>query len=127
MSQKITPKKNQAILAILEQPTIARAAESAGITPRTIHRWLDDPGFRAALSAAEGENLDRATRRLLRLADKALDALESVLDDPGQNGAGNKRLAAQAMLDQLFKLRELRDVEARLAGLEAAVYGNSNK
>ena len=127
MSHNPTPRQARAIEALLTAPTIDQAAESAGVARRTIYRWLDDAGFRAALSAAEGKNLDRVTRRLLLLADKALNALESVLDDPRQAGAGNKRLAAQAVLDQVVKLRELRNVEQRLASLEEVVYGNQKK
>ena len=55
------------------------------------------------------------------LGDKAIAGLESVLNDPTQGGAGNKRLAATAILDQLIRLRELRNIEARLTDLEKAV------
>lgn len=117
--------QSKAITALLVHSTIEQAAEAANLTPRTIHRYLDDAEFRAALSQAEGAAIDLATRRLLRLGDKAIDALESVLDNPAQKGAGNKRLAAQAILDHLLKLRELRSVEQRISELERAVYGKA--
>lgn len=115
---KLTPRKTRAITALLELPTIEQAAQWAGVNPRTIYRWMDNPGFKVALSSAEGRAIDRAARRLVGLSGKALDALESVLDDPRQNGAGNKRLAAVAILDALLKLRELRNIEQRIAALE---------
>ena len=105
----------------MEYPTIDEVAEAIGVNPRTVFRWLDDPKFRSALSCAEGAALDLATRRLLMLGDKAIAGLESVLNDPTQGGAGNKRLAATAILDQLIRLRELRNIEARLTDLEKAV------
>jgi len=122
MSEKITRNQRKAIAALLEYPTIEQVAEAIGVNPRTVYRWLDDADFRLALSQAEGEALDRVTRRLLILADKAIDAIEHVIDNPQYEGASNKRLAAQAILDQVVKLRELRNIEARLADLEKAVF-----
>ena len=56
------------------------------------------------------------------LGDKAINAIESVIDHPDQEGASNKRLAAQAILDQLLKLRELRNIETRISDLEKALF-----
>jgi len=122
MSDKLSRKQLKAITALLEYPTIEAVSEVIGVNPRTVFRWLDDPKFRSALSCAEGAALDLATRRLLQLGDKAIAGLVSVLDDPAQEGASNKRLAAQAILDQLLKLRELRNIENRLTELEKAVF-----
>lgn len=122
---KLTPKKNKAIAALLEQPTIEAAAEIAGVNPRTIHRWLKDRAFLVGLRDAEGLSIDRTARRLISLADKALEAIEDIIDNPKQPGASNKRLAAQAILDQMLRLRELRNIEGRISDLEVAVYGQS--
>ena len=121
MSQ-ITRNQKRAIKALMEYPTIEQVAGAIGVNPRTVFRWLDDPGFRLALSQAEGEALDRIGRRLLVMSDKAIDAIESVIDDPDQAGASNKRLAAGLILDQTMKLRELRNIETRLSDLEKAVF-----
>ncbi len=95
MSQKkITRNQKRAIKALLQYPTIDQVAEAIGVNSRTIHRWLNEPGFRLALSQAEGEAIDQVARRLLVLGDKAIDAIEDVLDCPDQEGASNKRLAA---------------------------------
>ena len=126
MSDNLTRNQVKAIKALLEYPTIEKAAAAIGVNPRTIGRWLDDRSFRAELSRAEGEALDRVTRKLLYLGDHAVNALASVLQEPNQRGASNKRLAAQTILTQLLKLRELRNIEERIADLEAAVYGKAN-
>ena len=126
MSDKLTRNQVKAIKALLEYPTIEKAAAAIGVNPRTIGRWLNDRSFRAELARAEGEALDRVTRKLLYLGDHAVNALESVLQEPNQRGASNKRLAAQTILTQLLKLRELRNIEERIADLEAAVYGKAN-
>lgn len=116
----LTPKQRQAIASLLSERDVRGAAKAAGIAERTLHRWLSDAGFRAALVDQEGEIIDQATRRLLDLTEHAIDTLDDIL----QTGNENQRLrASQAVLDHLLKLRELRNVESRLADLEAAVYG----
>ena len=127
MSDNLTRNQVKAIKALLEYPTIEKAAAAIGVNPRTIGRWLDDRSFRAELARAEGDALDKVTRKLLYLGDFAVNALGSVLQEPNQRGASNKRLAAQTILTQLLKLREMRNVEERIADLEAAVYGKANK
>lgn len=122
MSHKLTPKQARGVEALLTLPTVEQAADAAGVNPRTLQRWAQDPGFRAALSSAEGAAIDRAARRLVTLADLAIDALEDVLKHPAQKGATNKRLAAGTILEQIIKLRELRNVEQRLSDLEAIVH-----
>jgi len=122
MSQKITRNQKRAIAALLKYPTIEQVAEAIGVNPRTVFRWLNDADFRLELSQAEGEALDRISRRLLVLGDKAINAIESVIDNPQYEGAANKRLAAALILDQLLKLRELRNIETRLSDLERAVF-----
>ena len=38
--EKLTRKKEQAIVALLTEPTITRAADSAGIAEATLRRWM---------------------------------------------------------------------------------------
>ena len=120
MSYKNTLHDNQrrAITALLKHSTIAAAAEDCQLTERTLYRYLDDETFRVELSRREGIALGLATRRLLTMVDKALDALESVLERPEQRGAGNKRMAAKTVIDSLLKVRELVTLEQRISELE---------
>lgn len=116
---KLSAKQHRALSALLTSKSVAEAAAATGLGERTIYRWLTDPAFRQALSAAEGELIDAATRRLLTLQGTALDTLEAVLGDEDAS-AGVRIRAAQMVLDHLLKLRELRDIEQRLQALEAA-------
>lgn len=120
-NNNLNPNQKKAITALLEHKTIGDAAQACELNPSTIHRYFDDPDFMLALRSAEGAALDKTTRRLLLLSGRAIDALEDVLTQPAQRGAGNKRLAAGAILDHLVKLRNLHDIEQRLAALEAAI------
>lgn len=122
---KLTPKQERAIRALLTSKNVGEAAAAIGVSERTLYRWLTDPAFRAALSVAEGDLLDAATRRLLTLQDDAIGAFEDVLTG-GPDVTDTARLrAAQAVLDYLLKLREMRSVEERLTALEAKVRGDN--
>ena len=124
-SKKLTPKQEAAVRALLTSKNVGEAAAAVGVSERTLYRWLTDPAFRAALSVAEGDLLDAATRRLLTLQDDAIGAFEDVLTG-GPDVTDTARLrAAQAVLDYLLKLREMRSVEERLTALEAKVRGDN--
>lgn len=118
-TKDLTPAQRRAVAALLTERTARAAAEKAKIAERTLYRWLADPDFNRALSEAEGEVIAGATRRLLQLQDKAIDAVDDVFKD-GETSAAVKLRAAQLTIDAMLKLRELRNVEGRLAALEAA-------
>ena len=119
-SGELTPTQQRAVRALLTSKGVSEAAKLAKVGERTLWRWLLDPGFKVALSAAEGELLDAATRRLLGLQESAIETFEQVLGDASASQAVRLR-AAQLVLDYRLKLRELRDVEQRLTALEQAM------
>lgn len=120
----LTPKQQRAIRALLEHKSVGKAAESIGVGERTLFRWLADPAFRQALTEAESDLLDAATRRLLTLQESAISTLEQVLAASDNDSV--RLRAASVVLDHLLKLRELRDVERRLTALEQAAAGRRN-
>lgn len=121
----LSRNQRRALAALLECSTITGAAAACELSEKTISRYLALPEFRAALRAAEGDLIDGAGRRLVNGQDKAIQALDSMIDDP-EASASNRRLAAVAWLDYVFRYRELVNLETRLNELEAAVYGNEN-
>ncbi|MEZ5391974.1 MAG: hypothetical protein R2724_03655 [Bryobacterales bacterium] len=46
---RLTRVQRQAILALVEYPSVPEAAEAIGKSPRTLQRWLGRPEFRDAL------------------------------------------------------------------------------
>ena len=118
-TKDLTPAQRRAIAALLTERNARAAAAKAKVAERTLYRWLADPDFAVALAAAEGDIIAGATRRLLQLQDKAIDAVDAVFGD-GETSAAVKLRAAQLTIDAMLKLRELRNVEGRLAALEAA-------
>ena len=116
----LSTKQVRAVQALLSAKNVAEAAAATGLGERTLHRWLTEDAFRAALAAAEAELLDAATRRLLHLQGAAIDTFETVLDSE-EASAALKLRAAQAVLDNLLRLREVHSLEQRLLELERAV------
>lgn len=122
MAENMSGKQAKAINALITTPGVPAAARAAGVSERTLYRWLSSPEFRAALLQAEGEAIDTAARRLLSLSETALDTLANVLEDSTIR-ADIRLRAVDLVLTHFQKLRELRNIEERLADLETKVYG----
>jgi hypothetical protein len=115
--EKLTRKQEQAIAALLCQPTIAAAAKQAKVSEATLRRWLGDPAFKAAYAAARCEVLERTVVLLLGATRKSVECLECNLT---AEKPGDQIRAAVAILEQATKGIELLDLESRLAALEEA-------
>jgi len=117
--------KNQqsALIAFLdpEIKSIEGVAEATGLTERTIYRYLADPIFKAELSARQNVIIDQAVGDLSRLAARAVEGLEEVLDSPTMAGATNKRLVCKDILLLIQKFRD-DDLEGRIKALEEEVF-----
>ena len=117
----ITRNQKRAIAALLTCRNVQDAADQTGLGHRTISRWLaEDEAFQIALSQAEGQAIDAATRRLVVLADEAINTLRDLIKSTDATDSVRLR-AAQAVLAHLLKLRELRNVEQRLTELERKI------
>lgn len=122
---QITAQQTKAIEVLLTSRSIQQASEICGLAYKTLRRWMGDPTFKAALIQREGETLDAATRRLAGLGNDAIDTMAAIMAN-GENEQTRLR-AAQGILDNLLRLRELRGVEERLTALETVVYESREK
>jgi len=117
---ELRPCHVKAIASLVASGDLGTAAETSGVSARTLQRWLATPAFQKALAEAETEALRGAARKLGRLADKALRVLEAVMDS--RDAADNARLrAAATVLDTALRWREAADLEARVCKLEEAL------
>lgn len=121
-SEELSGKQLRAVRALLTHPTVAQAAVDASVSEATIYRWLATPAFRQALAQAEGEAVAAAARRLTMLAESALDTVAAVMTDPTTPAPVRVR-AAEVLLANLIKFRELTSFEQRLDALEREVRG----
>ena len=77
----LTSTQEKAIQAMLSGETVTAAAKTAGVNRTTVHRWLNDPDFLAALNSYRSELRDTQHHRLARLASNAIDVVEQALED----------------------------------------------
>lgn len=115
----LTPDRRRALDALLATGDQQQAAAAAGVTDRTIRRWLVEPAFVAALQEAQGALLDATTNDLVRASGGAVGLLRRTVENVDAPLALRIR-AAGILLDSTLRWRELRDIERRLAALEAA-------
>ena len=116
MSEKVTTRQRIAVQTYLEPGSVASAAEAAGVTRQTFHRWRKQDRFKQMLAEAEQEALESLSRALVRLGDKATATLEGAMD--GAEKESTKVRAADIVLSRLLQLRELVTLEERVSELE---------
>jgi len=83
-------KPNQIVVLnlLLSGINLTSAAETAGVTRRTIHTWLnDDPEFIATFNAAKMEMLEAGRQRLSNSISAALDVVEQAISDGDLNAS----------------------------------------
>ena len=115
----LSPKQRKAVEALLATGEVAAAAREAGVSRATLHRWLQEPGFLAAVREAEARALDDLSRLLVQLGRTAAATLAKAMGESAAPWATRVR-AADAALGRLLQLRELATLEARVAALEEA-------
>ncbi len=116
----LTPRQRLAVEALLKTGSPTKAAETAGVIRQTVHRWMHQPAFAAALAQAETDALAALSRRLVDLGGTAATTLEDAMKYDVK-APGARVTAASAVLGNLLKLREVVALEDRVAALEAAL------
>lgn len=110
-------KAEKYLAALLSSKTRKEAAEKAGITPRWLREVMKDPEFAAEYRRRKAEIVDDATRRLQGSYQKAITALEDVLEDITAK-PGERISAARSILEYGQTFTETNDFAAQLERLE---------
>jgi hypothetical protein len=111
-------KREAAVAALLEEPTVQKAAARAGVGYRTLKQWLaEDREFQELYARARRQLLQHAVGRLQRACGKAVSRLVRAL---GAGKDADAIRAATAILDRAVSGAELLDVLERLEALEVA-------
>jgi hypothetical protein len=112
-------KKNEdaLLLALACGATVEAAARQCDLSDRTIYRRLKDAAFRTRLQDLRSDMVRRTAGMLTAAASAAVTTLLSLQKDsvPPAVRLG----AARAVLELGVKVRELADLETRIAALEA--------
>ena len=116
---ELSPVQAAAIDALVTSRTLKEAAETAGVTRQTLYTWMQsDPAFRAAYRSVREAAFANVGHGLLALGDRAVEAYSEILRAPNMPGSYTLAKTADSILSQMFKLRELMDVDERLAAIE---------
>ncbi len=111
------PKKADAALAaLMNEPSVSEAAKAAGVSPRTVTRWLGREDFGSALRKLREQAIRQAVSRLTKACGAAVTTLIH-LTEHGEN-EGVRQRAACAILEHTWRGQEQLDVTDRLAALE---------
>lgn len=107
------------ILALVSGATVQGAARQCQVHERTVYRRLEDPVFKARVQEARGEMVKRSAGMLTAAAGESVRTLLALQKDSAPPAV---RLgAARAVIELGVKVRELADLEARIAALETQV------
>lgn len=114
-----TPQE-QAILALLREPSIAAAAKSSGVGERTLHRWMRREDFMTAYRNARREAFAQAIGLTQRSAAAAVATLLRIMHDPKVTWAA-RVAASNSILKFARESIELDDLAERIVRLEQSM------
>src|SRR6266851_1513950 len=113
--EKLSRKQEQAILALLQEPTVVAAASACGVGEATLARWLRLPAFQREYRALRRQVVEQAISQLQQAASEAASALRRNLTC----GVPSVEVrAALGVLEQSVKAVELLDLDERVQMLE---------
>jgi hypothetical protein len=112
----LSAKQQKAIAALLGAPNVETAAGIAGVTPRTIWRWLsDDELFVEEYRRARQQAVDNAIAGLQGVMTEAVETLRRNLN--ARNASIQVRCAI-ALIELGLKATERAELEQRIEELE---------
>ena len=131
MSEKVqsamrSRRQDQFILALLEHPTLEKAAAAAGVSDVTLWRSLQRPEFAEAYRKARREAFSQSVARLQHASNAAVGTLLRVMTDREAPAASRVR-AADVVLQTALRGMEIEDIEARVSELERAAESSKQK
>src|SRR6266851_4775540 len=112
-------QREQLILALLQQPSLEKAAASIGISTVTAWRISKTKEFKEEYRNARWEASSQSLARLQQASGAAVSALLKVMIDKTTPAASRVR-AADRVLDHASRATALEDIEARITELERA-------
>ncbi len=110
--------RERAILALLSEPTVVKAAAKSGVDESTLRRWIAaDEAFKTAYAEARQATFEAGMGRIQALTARAVETLEDLLD---ATQSPNVRLGAARTVAEMgihqhdaeTILRKLEEVEA---------------
>jgi hypothetical protein len=110
-------RTEQIIAALLQNPTIEKAALALGLSDVTLWRYLNDAEFQEEYRRARREALSQSVARLQSASSTAANTLLRVMLDR-DSPVPSKVRAAESILRMGFEAMEWEDLDVRIRKLE---------
>jgi hypothetical protein len=118
--EKITRRREAAIVALLTCSSLPAAAEACNLSERTLRRWLRDPVFAERFREERALLLAFTVNALAQKSIAAVSTLARIAENQSASEAAQVS-AAGRLLELRLKGSELLDVQEQLAELEQIV------
>lgn len=118
-AEKLTPKQEATILALLTCRSIEEASKTAEVPIRTVYRWLNDAAFDRAYRRAKRAAFGQAISRLQQGSAAAATTMLKLMIDASVPASTRLR-AADCVFGHAKNAIEIEEIEARVAELERA-------
>jgi hypothetical protein len=116
-AKNLSRQQEKVLDTLLIYGQVEKAASAAGVSARTIFRYLQQEAFQEALRKSRSENFKATAARLQAIASTATETLEQVMLD--KEAAPSARVsAARAALELAGRYAEVEDLDARLSEIE---------
>jgi hypothetical protein len=115
--EKLTPKQESALLALLSHGTIEAAYEAAGVSKSTMWRWMQLSEFQTRYRAARRQLVEVAISQLQNACTKAARVLVEIAEDKEASPSARVS-AAKTIIEQSISAVELVDMMERIERLE---------
>ena len=125
-TSKKSQQRAQLVVAMLQQPTLEKAAEAAGISVTTAWRIKKTPEFKKEYRMARRESYSQSIARLQQASSAAVSILLKTMVDPSAPASCKVR-AAFIVLSLTVKGIEVEDIEARISDLEDTMTSQRQK
>ncbi len=126
VGEKLTPKQERALVALLDCGEIKKAAEIAEVGEVTLWRWLQAPDFQARYRAARRQLVETAIAQLQSDCTTAARVLREVAEDK-EAPASSRVAAARAIIEQSVSAVQLTDLQERLEEVERLLQEQETK
>jgi transposase-like protein len=113
----LSSRQQKAIACLLSEATVSGAANSAGVSERTLRRWLKQAEFTRVYQQARQESYRESLRLLRRAANAAIAVLVKVMQDVSAPKTARIR-AAEVILDHDRRGVMEEDLLVRIQALE---------
>lgn len=117
MTKELTPRQLKAVQALTTCADVSKAAEVASVSRDTIYRWMRNETFKHALNDSTRQAINRISRSLIALGERAVDTLYKAMTAPEVSITVSIR-AADIVLSRLLQIYEIADLENRISELE---------